>query len=418
MAASLADAAAQEAKGDSAAAIRTYRSICIEASPSQANAQATEAAIAKLCALYTKQHDANALAKMLTELRPFFAVIPKAKTAKLVKNIIDAVAKVPNTTKLQVQLCREQAEWAKAEKRSFLRQRLELRLATLLLELCDYAPALTLITRLLTEVKRLDDKLLLVDIHLVESRVHHALRNVAKAKAALTASRTAANAIYVPPTVQAHIDMQSGVLQAEEKDYKTGYSYFFEAFEQLGALDENVLALRALKYMLLCKVMGGQAHEVANIASTKGGVKYAGRDIDALKAVAAAHKARTLKDFEVAKKDYIDVLTSDAIVDGHLRVLYDDLLELNVMRLLEPYSRVDVSYVASQLELESGMVEAKISQMILDKKLDAVLDDAGVLKIFSEEASKGGYPDALDTIENLDKVVSALFVRSAKLMAS
>ena len=114
MAASLADAAAQEAKGDSAAAIRTYRSICIEASPSQANAQATEAAIAKLCALYTKQHDANALAKMLTELRPFFAVIPKAKTAKLVKNIIDAVAKVPNTTKLQVQLCREQAEWAKA----------------------------------------------------------------------------------------------------------------------------------------------------------------------------------------------------------------------------------------------------------------------------------------------------------------
>jgi len=54
----------------------------------------------------------------------------------------------------------------------------------------------------------------------------------------------------------------------------------------------------------------------------------------------------------------------------------------------------------------------------LDKKLDAVLDDAGVLKIFSEEASKGGYPDALDTIQNLDKVVSALFVRSAKLMAS
>jgi hypothetical protein len=44
------------------------------------------------------------------------------------------------------------------------------RLAGLLLETRDYPAALSLLGRLLTEVKRLDDKLLLVEIHLLESK--------------------------------------------------------------------------------------------------------------------------------------------------------------------------------------------------------------------------------------------------------
>ncbi|KAL9331111.1 hypothetical protein ACSQ67_000721 [Phaseolus vulgaris] len=175
---------------------------------------------------------------LLTRLRPFFSSVPNVKTAKIVWDVIDSLGKMPGTSDLQIELCRETVQWARAERRTFLRRRLEARLAALLLEDKEYLEAMTLLNGLVKEVRRLDDKLLLVEIHLLESKLHSSLRDLQKAKAALLAAKTAANAVYLPPAQQAAMDFQSGILLLEEKEYRIADSYFFEAFESFTDLED------------------------------------------------------------------------------------------------------------------------------------------------------------------------------------
>ncbi|XP_034247472.1 26S proteasome non-ATPase regulatory subunit 11 [Thrips palmi] len=365
---------------------------------------------------YKKEGKANELADLIKATRPFLSQISKAKAAKLVRSLVDFFLDLEAGIGIEVQLCKECIEWAKEERRTFLRQSLEARLIALYFDTGMFSEALQLGSNLLKELKKLDDKNLLVEVLLLESKTYHALSNLSKARAALTSARTTANSIYCPPKMQAALDLQSGILHAaDERDFKTAYSYFYEAFEGYDSV-ESSKALTALKYMLLSKIMLNSPEDVQQIVSGKLAIKYAGKDIEAMKAVAQASHKRSLADFQQALKMYRSELEEDVIVRAHLGTLYDNMLEQNLCRIIEPYSRVEVDHVAKSIKLPMVQVEKKLSQMILDKKFQGILDQGeGVLIVFEGKPVDKTYEMALETIHSMGKVVDTLYQKAKKL---
>ncbi|PYH87466.1 PCI-domain-containing protein [Aspergillus ellipticus CBS 707.79] len=384
---------------------------------SESSSRDYENALVSLGEVYRDQKKPQEIADLIKTSRDSFSSFAKAKTAKLVRQLLDLFSEIPNTLDIQVSVIRSCIDWAIAERRSFLRQNLQTRLVAIYMQKQTYYDALTLINPLLRELKRLDDKLMLVEVQLLESRVYHALGNQAKARAALTAARTSAASVYTPPNLQANLDMQSGMLHAEDKDFNTSFSYFIEALEGYSSLDEGEKATAALQYMLLCKIMLNLVDDVTNLLGSKQAQKYASPRLEAMKAVARAHAHRSLEEYEKALSDYRFELGSDTFIRNHLRRLYDAMLEQNLIKVIEPFSRVELDHIAKMVGLDTQQVERKLSQMILDKVIIGVLDQgAGCLIVYDETERDRAYDAALSTIEKLSNVVEELYTNQASLL--
>eukprot|EP00096_Caligus_rogercresseyi_P010327 TRINITY_DN371_c0_g1_i1.p1 TRINITY_DN371_c0_g1~~TRINITY_DN371_c0_g1_i1.p1 ORF type:complete len:420 (-),score=180.89 TRINITY_DN371_c0_g1_i1:146-1405(-) len=377
-----------------------------------------ESAILDLGSRFVSEGKSEEMANLIRVVQPFLKVMSKAKAAKLVRSLLDMFLGIPGVPEdLGEELTKECIAWATEERRTFLRQSLEGRLVGLYYERERFAESLALGSNLLKELKKLNDKNLLVEVTLLESKTYTDLGNLPKARASLTSARTTANSIYIPPKVQAQLDLQAGILHAyEEKDFKTAFSYFYEAFEQYDASDESRPALNALKYMLLSKIMLQLPDEVAGIVSGKIALRYSGPDIEAMKAVANASRKRSLEDFKAALATYPEELEKDKIVSKHLESLYQSMLEQNLCRIIEPYSSVQVQFVSEKIQLPCAEVEKKLSQMILDRKFRGILDqETGVLIIFEEAGRDSTYDDVLETINAMSRVVDRLYLSAQKL---
>ncbi|KAL7715952.1 Proteasome regulatory subunit [Entamoeba marina] len=342
----------------------------------------------------------------------------KARIVKQLFEILDSLSSLPNSVPILINICEQTIEWAKQSNRSFLRQKLEQRLALYYFLGNQHSRALTLVTDLIKNAKKMDDKLLSVELQLLEAKIHRKVKNITKARGAMTGARVDANSIYIPPTLQGELDLLSGFLNGEEKDYITAASYFYEAFENYHSLSLKEQTISSLKYLILMKLMQKKVPDIDSVLNTKNAINYSDDiEIVAIKEVSKAFTERSLELYGEISKKYPNELFGDEFVKENLVELYHALVEENIARVLEPFSHVELFHVAQLVGMDVSAVEKIISIMILEEKINGIIDqNNGVLIIFEEITSNKILSSGLELLGELDKAIDSLNDKALKVL--
>lgn len=114
--------------------------------------------------------------------------------------------------------------------------------------------------------------------------------------------------------------------------------------------------------------------------------------------------------FERCKEVFNHELLENPVIRRHFNFLYNSLLEDNLKKIIEPYSEVQIDYVAKVIGLPVDRVLQKLSEMILDEKIQGTLDQGrNCLIVFEEEESSELFEYSLETFKNLDNVLDSLY---------
>ncbi|KAM0672144.1 26S proteasome regulatory subunit rpn6 [Ordospora colligata] len=360
---------------------------------------------------YVSRGDYTSVADTIVELKDMWQDLTTARVTKIIKAFFETIPYCEESFEAILNLLERLITWADSEGKKMLRLDLQCKRIYALLKTGKYVDTIDQVGEVMRELKKYDDKVNLITLHVYESKALYELKNISKSRACLTSARVLAVSAYCPSHLQAQIDLLSGMYICDERNYGVASSYFIEALEgfTLGKLDAE--ACVALRYLILSKIMANKCDEVAVVLRNKSTMNHLDdRTVKTLLNISIACKDRDLKTYSDVLVTNSDVIGQDAFIYAHMQYLYDALLEKNIVKIVEPYSVVRIDFIARMLCFDVDVIEKKLRKMILDKMVCGTLDHINQSLILHEVKPLHGFAeDCARHIEALNLIASTKY---------
>lgn len=174
-----------------------------------------------------------------------------------------------------------------------------------------------------------------------------------------------------------------------ESNWNEAYNEFFEAFKAYQEAG-NAKARDCLKYVVLASMLA--LNDINIFAAREAKAFSEDKEILAMSELRTSLDNNDLQRFEQTIRNKDNRIMDEPFLMTYIQPLRRRMREQVLLHLTKPYKKVMMTFLASELHLEVEEVEMMIVDMILEKRLDAYIDQInGFVELGQAQAVTGSF---------------------------
>lgn len=255
---------------------------------------------------------------------------------------------------------------------------------------------------------------LLLEIYALEIQMHNEMKNYKKLKEIYNATLEVRSAIPHPRTMGV-IRECGGKMWMGEKQWGKASIDFFEAFrnyDEAGAPER----IQVLKYLVLANML--MASDINPFDSQETKPYKNDPQITAMTNLVSAYQRREVNEAEKILRENKATIMDDPFIRFYIGDLLRTLRTQYLIDLIKPYTRLELSFLARQLNVEKDEVEELLIGLILEGKVKGRIDQvASRLELESTRTLEKKRYNALEKwTEGLESMQTQILNRLASPM--
>ncbi|KAF8516095.1 PCI domain-containing protein [Gautieria morchelliformis] len=222
----------------------------------------------------------------------------------------------------------------------------------------------------------------LLEIYALEIQMYNETRNFKKLKAislySIQEIYNATNEVRsaIPhPRIMGVIKECGGKMWMGEKQWNRASEDFFESFRNYDEAG-SPQRIQVLKYLVLANMLTGS--EVNPFDSQETKPYKSDPQITAMTDLVGAYQRREVHEAEKIIRDNRSTIMDDAFIRSYIGELLRSLRTQYLIDLIKPYTRLELSFLAKQLNVDVAEVEDLLIGLILEGKVEGRIDQVAM----------------------------------------
>ncbi|ETW86826.1 hypothetical protein HETIRDRAFT_308154 [Heterobasidion irregulare TC 32-1] len=244
----------------------------------------------------------------------------------------------------------------------------------------------------------------LLEIYALEIQMHNETKNYKKLKEIYNASNSVRSAIP-HPRIMGIIKECGGKMWMGERQWNRASEDFFESFRNYDEAG-SPQRIQVLKYLVLANMLTGSEVNPFDSQETK---PYKNDpQITAMTDLVDAYQRREVHAAEKILRDNRSTIMDDAFILSYIGELLRSLRTQYLIDLIKPYTRLELSFLARQLNVQMEEVEELLIELILEGKVEGRIDQVAMRLELDKTIEKRRYAALDKWTEALESVHAAV----------